>query len=583
MPRPLRRGSIGTVPEDETEMEIEEVDDMELDQMTLDKERVSSIAEGQTCCLCYDLPSSVELPCGHSGFCLVCVRKPQVLDKGCPVCREKYKLKDVKTHFNEDKFNRLANTIKNPPNMDRKMSAEEKVRKLVKAYPFGDFVDYLETVDPVLKTVGTSALEGYRVTNKVWFDAVKGGKVDEVAALMKLRPASGLSKEMVNWVTTPRRDGALYLSSRQGSIDLVNMLINSKANVNAANAIGSTPVITAAGQGHLETVRRLLQADANPWHTTNVGASALVVASQSGHKDVCKELAKAVGAGKFGKAQTEAIRTYVNRGCNSQGASPLLYALNGYHKETAMLLVELKADIGFKAKNGLSVLHLVAPDDRLHDLLCMFLDRGVNPNVKTELGQTCLFDAAKAGAVRNINTLLDRSGGYVVDVNLADIHGCTSLHAAATFNHANVVRKLVEAKANLESLFGRHGWTPLHSAANEGSVNCISALIECKANINAKINGGSQGGWTPLTLACCHKASGYYFEPHPHAVEELLKRKANPLQIVRGRDTTIDVVKKKMPEFSTLIRMLEDAARPFRTPRAPTASLSLSSLFGFSP
>merc|ERR1711974_401687 len=90
--------------------------------------------------------------------------------------------------------------------------------------------------------------------------------------------------------------------------------------------------------------------------------------------------------------------------------------------------------------------------------------------------------------------------------------------------------------------------------------------------VDSKEKGGGQDGYTPLTLACLHKAHGFYYDPHIGIVKELLKRGADPtLGIVQSSSSlfrfgsgpmqsTLDIVREKMSEYTELIKILEDAA-----------------------
>jgi NF-kappa-B inhibitor-like protein 2 len=48
------------------------------------------------------------------------------------------------------------------------------------------------------------------------------------------------------------------------------------------------------------------------------------------------------------------------------------------------------------------------------------------------------------------------------------------------------------------NLQDNHGWTPLHEAANHGHMDIVRYLLDCKANINIKANNGI----TTLIDAC---------------------------------------------------------------------------------
>jgi ankyrin repeat protein len=54
----------------------------------------------------------------------------------------------------------------------------------------------------------------------------------------------------------------LYIASREGNIDVVNVLIAHGADVNARNNDGDTPLLVARRHGHTDVERALLSAGA---------------------------------------------------------------------------------------------------------------------------------------------------------------------------------------------------------------------------------------------------------------------------------------------------------------------------------
>jgi ankyrin repeat protein len=76
-----------------------------------------------------------------------------------------------------------------------------------------------------------------------------------------------------------------------------------------------------------------------------------------------------------------------------------------------------------------------------------------------------------------------------VDVNLADIDGCTTLRIAATEGNVETMRVLSEAGADV-NLANKDGETPLHRAACGSCVPTVEILL--KAGADAWTSQGRQ-------------------------------------------------------------------------------------------
>merc|ERR1712168_402319 len=76
------------------------------------------------------------------------------------------------------------------------------------------------------------------------------------------------------------KDGstALIEASRFGHKDIVKLLINNNANINAKNKYGTTALMSAAHEGYNECVEILLQNNADVNIRSNYGHSALYFA-----------------------------------------------------------------------------------------------------------------------------------------------------------------------------------------------------------------------------------------------------------------------------------------------------------------
>ncbi|EJF64724.1 ankyrin, partial [Dichomitus squalens LYAD-421 SS1] len=72
-----------------------------------------------------------------------------------------------------------------------------------------------------------------------------------------------------------------------------------------------------------------------------------------------------------------------------------------------------------------------------------------------------------------------------------------SVHDAALNKQFGLVRSLVSQDPVLVNAIDDDGRTPLHWAASSGSVDIVRFLIDQKADVNR----GDSGGWTPLHIA----------------------------------------------------------------------------------
>ena len=71
-----------------------------------------------------------------------------------------------------------------------------------------------------------------------------------------------------------------------GHVEIVNILLRERADVNAKNWLGETALSWAAVKGHVEIVKTLLAHGANPNIIDKHGWTALMYAAREGHLSV---------------------------------------------------------------------------------------------------------------------------------------------------------------------------------------------------------------------------------------------------------------------------------------------------------
>jgi ankyrin repeat protein len=83
---------------------------------------------------------------------------------------------------------------------------------------------------------------------------------------------------------------ALHYAAAIGDNDIVKMLLDKSAAVDAPSPNKTTPVMMAARGGHIYTVKALLDAGADASLKNDVGMTAIDFAQQGGHKDIVEGL-----------------------------------------------------------------------------------------------------------------------------------------------------------------------------------------------------------------------------------------------------------------------------------------------------
>lgn len=89
-------------------------------------------------------------------------------------------------------------------------------------------------------------------------------------------------------------EAALMLASESGHQEIVKILIDAGADVNATTEDGQTALMLASQNGHQEIVNILIDAGADVNATAEDGQTALTLASQNGHQEIVNILIDAI-------------------------------------------------------------------------------------------------------------------------------------------------------------------------------------------------------------------------------------------------------------------------------------------------
>lgn len=192
------------------------------------------------------------------------------------------------------------------------------------------------------------------------------------------------------------------------------------------------------------------------------------------------------------------VRTLLNQrvavdGRSPDGATALLWAAHWNDLETAQLL--LRAGANANATNDFRITPLsLACTNGNAALVAALLTAGANPNSPIATGETPLMTCAGSGSAEAAQILIARGA----DVNAREPRqNQTALMWAAAEGHVDVVRTLIEHKADLQA-HTRKGFTALHFAARDGHRDIARLLLAAGMDVNTRSRpDGSEKGRGP--------------------------------------------------------------------------------------
>ncbi|CAK9076430.1 unnamed protein product [Durusdinium trenchii] len=267
----------------------------------------------------------------------------------------------------------------------------------------------------------------------------------------------------------------LWAAADSGSLEVVRLLLEARADMESTVQEGSTALQAASGKEHLEVVRELLQAGANKNAAALNGFTALKLASSKGYVEVVQELLKA-------GAETESL------GRNDKTALHLA-SLKG-HLEVVQELLASRADTNATAGNS-TALHLACGNGHL-GVVQELLKARADQDAVVQDGKRPLHFACIKGYPDLVRELLVAGA----DKNPAARDGHTPLHGATAFSHLEVVRELLMAGADENAAKG-DGCTALHLAAQGGDIKMTRLLLEFGIHTESQRHDGA----TALYLA----------------------------------------------------------------------------------
>jgi ankyrin repeat protein len=288
---------------------------------------------------------------------------------------------------------------------------------------------------------------------------------------------------------------------------------NVTADVNAAQADGTTALHWAARWDDLETAGLLIRSGADARTANHDGATPMFLASQNGSAPMIEQLLKAgadVNAPVLAHRETalmmasragnvNAVRVLLDHGAQInakdtlRGTTALMWAAEQGHVAIVELLIHSGADVRAQSE-------VLKPLKRRGLGFAPAKEQG-GPDAPIKGGLTALLFAARQGSMECVRALTT-SGD---DVNQTSSDGSSPLLVAVQNGHYDMALYLMDHGANV-NLANSKGWTPLYLAVKnrnqettaipgpgtDGVLDFIQALLDRGANPNLRIQADTE-------------------------------------------------------------------------------------------
>ncbi|KAI1180646.1 hypothetical protein F4777DRAFT_528793 [Nemania sp. FL0916] len=330
---------------------------------------------------------------------------------------------------------------------------------------------------------------------------------------------------------------ALHLASRNGHIEVVDLLLSRHAAVNLEGRNGLSPLHLAARYARTDIAASLLDAKANLSQRDNNRNTPFITASLYGQLEALKLLWERGSKDQLNEA-------------NIASNGPLHVACYNNRLDTVKWLLSVGAAVdkpGMKKRSSL----ILACEKGYVEVIEMLLNHGADLHRGYDsLHQSPILWSCYHAQLQSLKTVLKR-GALVRSV---DDQGNTCFHKAVFSSQESpgklkaILDELISAGADIDktNIFGH---PPLYVACRDQKPDLVKHLVDLGANIDYITPHGSNA----LVEACC--------KPNSQIVNLLLERKAD-VTITNNHGLTALALACKFNRLENVKALLKNGAKP---------------------
>lgn len=248
---------------------------------------------------------------------------------------------------------------------------------------------------------------------------------------------------------------ALIMAVFEGNLEMVRLLIEAGADINATDNASFTPLIRSIAKKHDAVSSFLIDSGADVNHSAQKGITAFIASAFTGNASIAEKLLK---AGADCGAKDETGRTALAYAIYSDFADYIEWYLKNIKLSQADYAVALfhcaeagsckAASVLLRSTQSIEdaasyLLAFAAIYDNAN-IISICMDNGCDINMQSSFGMTALMIACYAGSEVFADTLIALGAG----LNIADDYGMTAMMYAVSNGNVKLVNMLLENGAD---------------------------------------------------------------------------------------------------------------------------------------